>query len=181
MRTLRIAGVTLQGCVIGALLFFSFCDWRNVERPAKSSSQLSSPSTYLLPDTAYRLNWDLGGIPVVFQPGVSRSATVRVTNASSSTWPSIQTTKTSPPGAYCIRISYRWWDANRENVVVDYSARTNLPKALPPGEMTALSLEIRPPAQPGHYVLQVDLVHEMICWFEGRGAARGLVDVHVRP
>jgi len=178
---LRIAGVTLQGCVIGVLVFLSFCDWRKAETPAKASSQWSSPSTYLLPDTAYKLNWDLSGIPVTFQPGVSRFATVRVTNTSSSTWPSIQTTKTSPPGAYCVRISYRWWDANRENVLVDYSARTDLPKALPPGETAALGIEIRPPAQPGHYMLQVDLVHEMLCWFEGKGAPRGLVDVQVQP
>lgn len=178
---LRIAGTALQCGVIGALLFLSLCDWRGRELPWKSSVQASSPTYDLPAETAYRVRWDFRSVPLTFEPGVVRYATVRVTNTSSSTWPSIRTVRTSPPGAYCIRLSYRWWDADRENVITDYAARVDLPARLPPGKTVALSLEIQPPAQPGHYKLQFDLVQELVCWFEGRGAVRGIVDVHVQP
>src|SRR6185312_9276854 len=53
--------------------------------------------------------------------------------------------------------------------------RTALPADVLPGESAVVPLHVVPPAEPGQHLLEVDLVHEHVRWFD-----RGLrVDVTV--
>lgn len=178
----RITRAILPACLIAPLLLFSSCDFKSAKTPGGAGPEtLSDPSNYTLPDTAYRVAWDLTAVPSAVQPGMPKFVTVRVTNISSSTWPSIATTKASPRGAYTVRLSHRWWDADRKNLVADYASRVDLARAVAPKETIALTVELRPPSQPGSYQLQLDLVHELMAWFESKGAAQAFVPVQVQP
>lgn len=55
------------------------------------------------------------------------------------------------------------------------NVRTDLPGYLATGTRVAVPLRVDVPAEPGTYVLEVDLVHEAITWFADRGGRTGTV------
>jgi hypothetical protein len=61
--------------------------------------------------------------------------------------------------------SYHWRDPEGE--LVEYNGiRTPLPVFLPPGAAEIVPVHVVAPAAPGSYVLELDLVHEGVRWFE---------------
>jgi len=60
------------------------------------------------------------------------------------------------------------------------NARTHLPGYLATGTRVTVPLRVDVPAEPGTYVLEVDLVHEAITWFSGRGGRPGTVTIVAR-
>jgi hypothetical protein len=173
--------LVLQSGAIAVFIVLAFWRWPKIEVLAGPDQHLSDPSAYLLPPSAYRVEWDLADVPPVFRAGVPATARIGVRNLSSSRWPAYPMIRTYPPGAYCIRLSYRFLDAAGRAVVVDYDARINLPRVVGPNETATVVFPLAPPKKPGHYVLQFDLCQEMVTWFEWMGAAKGLLPVQVQP
>ena len=64
-----------------------------------------------------------------------------------------------------IRVAYHWLGETGEVVVFD-GHRTALPADVPPGGESVVPVHVVPPADPGSYVLELDLVHEGVRWFE---------------
>jgi hypothetical protein len=92
-------------------------------------------------------------------PGEVRPVYVRIENRGSAAWP---WGLDQPPE---IRVSYHWWRGTGE--LVDYEGmRSPLPCGLAPGESTIVPAWVQAPAEPGAYVLELDLVHEHVRWFE---------------
>ncbi len=60
------------------------------------------------------------------------------------------------------------------------NVRTHLPGYVAPGTRVTLPLRVDVPETPGTYVLEVDLVHEAITWFAGRGGRTGTVTLVAR-
>jgi ubiquinone/menaquinone biosynthesis C-methylase UbiE len=90
-------------------------------------------------------------------------AAVHVRNAGNGVW--------CEQSVFPVRASYHLYrvhDGARHLVSFD-NARTALPSGIGPGEQLAVALEIPQPAEPGHYVAEVDLVHEGVRWFSERG------------
>jgi hypothetical protein len=89
--------------------------------------------------------------------GQNRDVHVRVTNLGSETW----------PGGLrypLIRVSYHWLDPDGTVVVAD-GVRSALPAAVPPGRSCVLPVTVIAPDEPAQYVLEIDVVHELVCWF----------------
>jgi hypothetical protein len=61
----------------------------------------------------------------------------------------------------------------------EYGVRSDLPWPLRPGERITLPILVATPQEPGHYLLQLDLVRELVTWFEDQGAGRLLIPVDV--
>lgn len=80
----------------------------------------------------------------------------RVRNASAETWPIGLPSR--------VALSYRWCDAGGEEVVPE-GLRTYLDEPAEPGAWVAAAQEIAAPAEPGSYVLELDLVYELVAWF----------------
>lgn len=59
-------------------------------------------------------------------------------------------------------------DAGR--VIDEFHGEPGLPRAVGPNESCSVVIEHPAPAQPGSYVLKIDLVDQHICWFEERGS-----------
>jgi hypothetical protein len=92
-------------------------------------------------------------------PGEVRPVYVQVQNQGSAAWP---WGLDQPPD---IRVSYHWWSAAGD--LVDYEGRRSpLPCRLAPGESTIVPVWVHAPAEPGAYVLELDLVHEHVRWFD---------------
>jgi hypothetical protein len=95
----------------------------------------------------------------------------RLRNAGALTW--------GTGGANPFFLSYHWLDANRKVVVLD-GMRTALGRAVAPGEEITLTADVLLPAAPGKYILQMDMVHEFVTWFQGRGSPVYEAEVQAR-
>ena len=74
-----------------------------------------------------------------------------------------------------IRLAYRWTAADGEPP--EEGARTPLPAPLAPGASAVVPLEVLGPAEPGTRVIEIDVVHEHVRWFDRAIRAR----IDVRP
>ncbi len=106
------------------------------------------------------------------QAGERRPLYFRVTNHGDEVWP--WDAELGPT----IRASYRWRHPGGVLVAPD-GLRTPFPCSVRPGESVVVPLDVLAPMRPGIYVLDVDVVHEHVRWFE---CARSVeVEVTARP
>jgi len=110
-------------------------------------------------DDRYRVGLEMFDTDHRIVPGETRPLYVRVQNLSTATWP--WGLEQHPE----IRVSYHWRTAGGELVRYE-GLRSPLPCRLGPGESTIVPTWVEAPTDPGEYVLEIDLVHEHVRWFE---------------
>ena len=91
--------------------------------------------------------------------GEVREIHFRVTNQGSETWP--WDVDAGPE----IRCAYRWLDLN-ETVFEPEGHRTSFPSSVRPGESVVVPVIVEAPAVEGTFLLEADLVHEYVRWFD---------------
>lgn len=89
--------------------------------------------------------------------GHLRSFDVEVINRGTEAWPGGMEAKP------LIRLAYRWIDADGS---ATEGLRTPLGAPLAPGASAIVPLLVQPPRAPGRYEIEVDLVHELVKWFQ---------------
>lgn len=114
----------------------------------------------LLPDEAYRAVFKTEPEYLMI-PGQKMSVSVEVTNASPSVWEN-----TARSGIY---LANRWLDSNGK-VFRQFDGATELPDELLPGASAKLVLMVTAPAEPGDWLLDIDLVDEGVAWFKDKGS-----------
>lgn len=112
-----------------------------------------------LPPDAWRAGVRLSGGPPAFSAGSAVALELRVRNDSAVAW----------PASAWIQVGYHWRLPGGAVAVLD-GGRTLLDTDLGPTQECTVRLEVVPPAEPGEYVLEVDLVQEPISWFSNRGS-----------
>jgi FkbM family methyltransferase len=108
------------------------------------------------------------------RPGELTHLEVETTNLGTERWPPLR--EQGPP----IRLTYRWRDRDGAMVVED-GMRTQFEEPVPPGWTTRTMLAVRAPDAPGEYLLEVDVVHEHVRWFEAGEHVRFTIDDDARP
>jgi hypothetical protein len=88
--------------------------------------------------------------------GAVEKVDVLVENLGADSWP------WGGAGGPEIRIGSRWLQHARS----EEGPRTPLPADLPPGGWQIVPVALAAPAEPGHYTLELDLVHEDVRWFD---------------
>jgi hypothetical protein len=116
---------------------------------------------------AYRVQWEDPQVPDEVAVNLKVAVPVIVRNIGNRVWPASQ-----------VFVAYHWYRDHR--LVVWDGERTALPRDLGAGGRAALSVRVVTPAEPGSYVLQLALVHELVTWFETKGAATVTRPVTVR-
>jgi hypothetical protein len=106
---------------------------------------------------------------------------VLVTNAGDAVWPSPRLADGRILAAGAVRLGYRWWKASdHTKPYIDYPpTRADLPAPVAPWQTALLAVEVVAPSEAADYELQLDLVQEVVAWFETKGAPRLLVPVRV--
>src|SRR3954452_7053913 len=110
-------------------------------------------------DGAYRARLEFVRPVVHVPPGIVREQELRVENLGDEVWP--WGADATPP----IRLGYRW-RAKATDEVLGEGPRTPFTESIPPGASSLQKLVIQMPAQPGRYVLEADVVHERVRWFD---------------
>lgn len=109
----------------------------------------------------YRATWLNVAAPAVGAVGKRTTFPVRVRNDGAFTWPS--------GGDKPVYLTYRWLDAERKIVVAD-GLRTPLGRDVPPLGEVSLNAQLQFPPEAGSYLLQLDMVHEFVTWFQWKGS-----------
>ncbi len=124
--------------------------------------------TRLFPPDAYSARIEVVERDLRMEAGQSRSILVRVHNDGVETWPW--------QGRHPIQIhlAYHWRSLDGSLLVHD-GLRSDMPHTVRPGESLLMPATVAPPAEPGTYLLELDLVHENVRWFECSTTAEVLV------
>ena len=93
------------------------------------------------------------------QPGAHNTFRVRVRNEGDTHWPGGHSRNP------VIRLSYHWRGTEVGDVIAE-GFRSPLPGPLAPGEACIAPVIVAAPEEPGQYILQFDLVHENVRWFD---------------
>jgi hypothetical protein len=91
--------------------------------------------------------------------GQGRKIHLRITNLGVDTWPWGDLQRPE------IRVSYRWRNTDGTLRVPD-GLRTPFPCSVGPGEQVIVPVGVMPPEEPGNFILEFDLVHELVRWFD---------------
>lgn len=110
----------------------------------------------------YRVAWLSADTPTEGTTGETVTFPVTLRNEGSLTW--------SPDGANPVNLTYKWLDADR-NVVVTDGLRTPIGQEVAPLQEITLDARVQFHAEPGSYILQLDMVHEFVAWFQWKGSA----------
>ena len=108
---------------------------------------------------AYRANIALRAATLSMTPSEQRHVLVRVRNEGGERWPASLTERP------LIRLSYRWLNADG-SVLTPEGPRSAFPRPVDPGETTLAPLHVDAPTTEGRYLLEVDVVHEGVRWFD---------------
>ena len=91
--------------------------------------------------------------------GEVRSVLVRVRNEGDETWP---WGERQPE----IRLGHRWFSRDGETLVKD-GARTTFSANVAQGASSLQKMTVVAPASPGGYLLELNVLHEHVAWFDG--------------
>jgi|GEM_PF-182115 len=100
---------------------------------------------------------------------IKREQEVLVHNLGDERWPP------GHDGEPLIRLGYRWRRPGAGGEVIAEGPRSAFTETVAPGASTLATLDLEAPDELGHYILEVDVVHEHVRWFDS--AARLAVDV----
>jgi SAM-dependent methyltransferase len=124
-----------------------------------------------MPEPAYRAAVLFARpLPGKIEASSSFRMSVEIVNLANTTW--------SMADFGGIRAGNHWLDAGAGMVIQD-DGRASLPALMRPGERCRIELEVRAPAHPGQYILELDVVHEGISWFADRGSRTARAPVTV--
>ncbi len=123
------------------------------------------------PAPTYRATFQGYDFPAAVAAGQRFDGAVRVRNDSSMTW--------TQGGEHPVRLGYLW---RREGKWLDMQdIRTPLPCDVPSGQGLQLpNVVVVAPAQGGAYTLRLDMVHELVTWFQSKGSTPLDIEIAVR-
>ena len=148
---------------------------RSVETRGTPDPNVSRPDTPL-PETAYKAEISLSEQLTTMRPGEKKIIKVKVKNASPAIW---IVYGTQPGVKYRVAVGNGWLDSNQK-LITRMDGRIGLPANLPPGQEVEVPLQITAPAKAGDYYLQLDMVQELVTWFEDKGSPVLKVKVNVK-
>ena len=138
--------------------------------PAERFSEETVTDHYRLPDEACSVRLATIDAPSSLRPGEPATVKLTIRNESRHVLP-----HDIPAGRH-ISIANHWLRADGSVHVAD-DGRAMLPETLAPGQSCEARLAVHAPAEPGHYLLEIDLVQERVRWFAEKGSQTARVSI----
>lgn len=140
--------------------------------PAVRLSEDEITAKHALPADAFGAQFAIVDPPSSVMAYASVPLRVRITNRSAVRWRH----DLVPTRRLCL--GNHWLHADGSTALRD-DGRTPLPTTIEPGETLEVTLTATAPAEPGAYVVEVDLVQERVCWFAEKGATTARAPITV--
>jgi SAM-dependent methyltransferase len=148
--------------------------------PAELRPQFAAPGRTCdpgpLPISGFVAGLQTSAGPLRAQTSAPLIVHVVVTNNSDSVWPA----RGDDRGWYQVKLANHWLMPDGGILTLD-DGRSDLPRDLSPGKRESVALTVCAPTEPGEYVLELDLVQEMVAWFGDHGSQTLEVPVSVYP
>ncbi len=125
-----------------------------------------------MPDSAYVAAIVLTDPPVSLSTSELATLGVVVTNDSPVEW------RHDIPAGRHLCVANHWRRQDGTMAMFD-DARARLPRTIGPGESFEVRLRVQAPGEPGAYLLEVDLVQELVCWFAEKGSSTARAAVKI--
>lgn len=109
----------------------------------------------------YRAAWLEVEAPSQGTVGKTVTFPVRIRNEGALIWP--------PDGDHPVNLTYKWLDSEHHVIVAD-GLRTPIGREVDPLDEISLDAKVQFPAEPGEYILQLDMVQEFVVWFQWKGS-----------
>ncbi len=154
----------------GGLLIFQIPSHPKVMASATDVAAASS-----LPADAFLAQISIDRSTIVTQPNQTLVLTAVVKNNSPEHWPSQRMAQ----AVHALKLANHWLDRHGNVVSLD-DGRTLIEQDVPPGGSVSVPLTINTPPQAGSYILELDLVQELIAWFGNKGSPTLRIPVQVR-
>lgn len=113
-------------------------------------------------ESFYHANLSNLKLPAQMATGQVYTGTLTVQNTGTASWPAAIVQEGTG-----VNVAYHWLDKNGQVVIHD-GDRSPLP-IMQPGQQAQVNVVVKPPAQPGSYILEIDLVYEHVSWFAAQG------------
>lgn len=123
-----------------------------------------------LPSDAFKAKIVVSHPPKKIKTSSIFEVNTEVKNISQITWPA--------PQKNGVNLAYHWLDKNGKMVVFD-GFRTSLPQELKPNGKVSLKAKVKAPNNPGEYILEFDMVQELVGWFGKRGSQTTRVKITI--
>ncbi len=130
-----------------------------------------------LPEAAYKAELSLPEQLTTMRPSEKKIVKVKVKNASPVMWIVYGTQPDTIK--YRVAVGNGWLDKDQK-LLTRMDGRIGLPANLPAGQEVEVPLQITAPAKAGEYYLQLDMVQELVTWFEDKGSPVLKVKVNVK-
>ena len=170
---------TLPAALFACALAAAGCGGRPSGDANTAPTPVASKTPGPLPDGAFKAQLTLPEAPARLRAGQKETVQVRIRNASDIFWWSRggEVNERSDNWFY-IAAGNRWLKPDG-SLVTDMDGRYGISKDLKPGEETEIPLAVTAPAEPGEYILEVDLVQEQVAWFSDKGSPTARAKVTV--
>ncbi len=84
-------------------------------------------------------------------------------------------------GPQSVAVTYHWLDAAGKTILVWQGVRSEIPSDVEPGGTVELEAWVAPPASPGSYAMQWDMLQQDVAWFSIFAPGKAHVKVEVVP
>ena len=154
-------------CKPGGLVVFQL--------PSETRPESVISAEHALPDSAHVAAIAMADLPTSLEASEFATLDVVVTNNSPVAW------RHDIPAGRHICVANHWLRQDGTMAIFD-DARAFLPRTIGPGERFEVPLRVQAPGEAGEYVLEIDLVQELVCWFAEKGSntARSAVKVSAK-
>jgi SAM-dependent methyltransferase len=143
----------------GGLLFFQI--------PAAYYPPEPPPPPPPLPQAGFRARVAVEPTSLVLRPGDPFTLRVAVENTSPCPWQKLN-------------VGNHWFTESGETIILGQS-RMYLPPLVPPGGEFVGAFPLNAPSAPGRYLLEIDVVQELVAWFKDKGSQSVRVPCTVLP
>jgi hypothetical protein len=113
----------------------------------------------IVPESAYRAKIEAVEPKASFTPSEQRHVFFRVANKGTERWPAQLDERP------LIRLAYRWRNSDG-SIHTAEGLRSAFSRMVDPGERILAPMHVVAPSDPGEYILEVDVVHEHVRWFD---------------
>ena len=121
-----------------------------------------------LPDSGFRATIAMANTPQRMRAGQTETLRVRVRNNGDAVWPAHGRSDTD--STYAVTLRNRWLNSSDNSTVNDLDGGTPIVRDIRPGQEVELTINVNAPANPGEYILELDMVQEQIAWFGEKGS-----------
>ena len=141
--------------------------------PKEASAKPAPAKVTPLADSAYSAEMTVASPPPSGPAGTRAVVAVSIKNIGDAAWPANGTL-----GNGLVHLGAHWLDRNGKPVVWE-GGRTPLPAPLQPGASITLNAKVEYPKEPGDYILEFDMVHELAAWFSWKKSATARLIIKV--